>query len=92
MEQWLDGQMDGRTNAGMDLWIDNVWMDGWTMFLSHTNAIEASKNDDFPTNLTISTKALGTDRRTDGWIDGHTLLYRDAIAASKKRKNEKNNV
>ena len=56
-DQWTDRQIDVRT-------------DGWTIFLSYTDLINTSENDDFPTDFAIFTKALWTDGRTDGWMDG----------------------
>ena len=56
------------------------WTNGWTMFLSDTDTVL--------TDFAIFTKALRTDRGTngptdgptegptDGPTDGHTLLYR----------------
>ena len=57
----MDGPMDG-------------WTNGWTMFLSYTDAIDASKNDDFLTDFAIITKALRTNQRMDRQTDGHTLI------------------
>ena len=51
-----------------------------------------AKNNHFPIDFAIFTKALRTDgptdRRTDGRMDGQTdkPSYRDAIAASKNGK------
>ena len=54
-------------------------MDGHAIYV-HGHA----KNDDFPIDFAIFTKALPTDQRTDGRTD--IPSYRDAIAASKKHK------
>ena len=46
--------MDGR----IDGWIDrptDAWTNGWTMFLSYRDAIDASENDDFQTDFGIFT-------------------------------------
>ena len=51
-DEWMDGPMDG-------------WTNGWTMFLSHTDVIDASENDDFPTDFAIFTKAQWTNPQTD---------------------------
>ena len=40
-------------------------MDGWTMFLLLTDAIDASENDGYPTALAVFTKALRTKRPAD---------------------------
>ena len=84
MDQWNCRPMDG-------------WTNGWTMFLSHTAVIDASENDDFPTDFAFFTKALPTDGLTDGWTDGPMdepmdkhPLYRDATAASKKKASHIN--
>ena len=42
-------------------------MDRHTIYV-HRHA----KNDDFPIDFAIFTKALRTDRPTDGWMDGPT--------------------
>ena len=42
MDGCMDGQMDRPTDG---------WTNGWTLFLSHTDAIDASENNDFPTDL-----------------------------------------
>ena len=60
--------MDGQTNGWIDQWLDNA------MFLFHTDAMNASKNNDFPTHFAIFTNALQTNQRTDGPTKGHTLL------------------
>ena len=59
------------------------------MFLVHTDATDASENDDFPTDVVILKKALQTggptdrkNRRTNQPMDRHSS-YRDPIAASK---------
>ena len=48
------------------------------MFSFCTDAIEASENDDFPTDFAIFTKTLRingpTDQQTDGPTDGYTLF------------------
>ena len=57
----------------MDQWMDRP-MDGWineTMFFSYTDAMDASENDDFPTDYPIFTKALGTNRP----MDSHATSY-----------------
>ena len=60
----MDGQMDQWTSG----WTYE-WTNGWTMFLSYTDAIDASENDDFPTDSAFFTKALPTngpmDQRTN---------------------------
>ena len=56
------------------------------MFLSYRAAMNASENDDFPTDYTIFTKALGTDGPTDQRKD--ITSYRDAIATSKNGFND----
>jgi len=55
-------------------------MDGHAIYV-HGHA----KNDDFPIDFAIFTKALPTDRPTDRQTDRRTDIpsYRDAIAASK---------
>ena len=55
--------MDGYTN---DHRPTDRWTNGWKMFLSHTDAIDASEKDDFPTDFSI----LNTV--TDQWTDGPT--------------------
>ena len=54
----------------MDGWI-NERTSEWTMFFSYTDAMDASENDDFPTDFAIFTKALGTNGPTDQWTDIH---------------------
>ena len=60
------------------------------MFLSHTDAIDASENIHFPTHFAIFTKALQTNQPTDQTTDQQTdqqmdiPSYRDAIDASKE--------
>ena len=49
----------------MDGWI-NERTSEWTMFFSYTDAMDASENDDFPTDFAIFTQALGTSGPTDG--------------------------
>ena len=53
-------------------------MNGWTCNI-------CAKNDEFPTDFAILTKALRTDGPTDGPTDRRMdkPSYRDAIAASK---------
>ena len=89
--------MDGLIDDWMYRPTDG-WTNGWTMFHSDTDAIDASENDDFATDFAIFTKALRTnrwtnrqtngptDRQTNGPTDQRTDIssYRDAIAASKK--------
>jgi len=58
---WTDSPKDGQTNR----WISN----GWTMFLSYADAINASVNDDSLTDFTIFTKALPTDQQTNQATD-----------------------
>ena len=55
-------------------------MNGWTCNIH-------AKNDDFPIDFAIYTKALPTDGPTDRPTDQRTDIpsYRDAIAASKKQ-------
>ena len=57
-------------------------MNGWSCNIH-------AKNDDFPIDFAIFTKALPTDGRTDGPTDRRTDIpsYRVAIAASKKLGN-----
>ena len=52
------GRRDGWTDEMMGLWSDRP-TNGWTMFLSYTNAIDATEYD-FVTDLAIFTKALQT--------------------------------
>ena len=47
------------------------WTNGQIMFLSYTDAIDASESDDFPTDLTILKKHY---RPKDQSTDGHVLL------------------
>ena len=56
-------------------------MNGWTCNV-------CAKNNHFPIDFANFTKALWTDRRTDGPTDGRTdkPSYRNAIAASKNDK------
>ena len=62
--------------------VTDVWMDRWTCNIH-------AKNDDFPIDFVIFTKALPTDQPTDpptdGPMDQRTDIpsYRDVIAASK---------
>ena len=42
---------------------------GWTMFISYTDAIDASVNNEFLTDFAIFTKALQMDGRTIGRMD-----------------------
>ena len=79
-----DGRMDGRTDGRTDGQTDG-WTNGWTMFLSYTDAIDASDYDDLPTEFAFFTKALRTDGRMDQRTNRRTDIpsYRDAIAASK---------
>ena len=66
MVRRMNGCSNGRTNR---------WTNGWTIFLSYTDAIEASENDDFLTALAFLSKALPSDqpmdqrtnRPTNGW-------------------------
>ena len=57
-------------------------MDGHATYM-----LRHAKNDDFPIDITIFTKALPTDGPTDRPTDRRTDIpsYRDAIAASKKK-------
>ena len=82
-----------------DGWTDDLWtrgwtdtdgwtngcINGWTKFLSNTDAIDAPENDNFPTELAFFYKRMTdqrsnqqTDRPTDGPTDqqtvGHTLI------------------
>ena len=80
-----DGQTD---NQCLDQWMDrqkdrwaNRWNNEWKMFLYHTDATDASENDDFPTDVVIFQKARRTggptdrkNRRTNQPMDRHTLL------------------
>ena len=61
-------------------------MDGHTIYI-HRHA----KNNDFPIDFAIFTKALRTDGPTDGPTDRRTDIpsYKDAIAASKKVDSSK---
>ena len=56
-------------------------MNGWSCNIH-------AKNDDFPIDFAIFTKALPTDGPTDRPTDGRTDIpsYRDTIAASKKQR------
>ena len=73
MDQWIGKQVAGGTNG---------WINGWTMFLSYTIVLDASENENFPTDFALFTKALQTDQSTDGpingriyqWTVGHILL------------------
>ena len=70
---------DGWMDRLMDQWTDTP-TDGLTMFLSHTDAMDISENNDFPTDFVFFTKALPTDqwmeqqtnRPTDQWTNGQT--------------------
>ena len=62
------------TDGWMDKWMEG-WTNGWTMFLSYTDAIEASETDDLPTDFAFFTKALPTDRRTNGPTDRWTYPH-----------------
>ena len=42
MKQWTERQTEGGTN-------------GWTMFLSYTDALDAFENDSFPTDYAFFT-------------------------------------
>ena len=77
MDQWMDRPMDG--------WI-NERTSEWTMFFSYTDAMDASENDDFPTDFAIFTKALGTNGPKDQWTD--IPPYRDAIVTSTNGCND----
>ena len=57
----MDGLIDGWIYRPTDGWIN-----GWTIYFSDTDAIDASENDDFLTELAIFTKALRTNRMTNG--------------------------
>ena len=59
--------MDGWTNKPKDGKINE-----WTVFLSYTDTIEASKNDDFPTDFAMFTEALRTSRQTNRQTYGPT--------------------
>ena len=85
-------RVDGRMYKQMDRIMDRqtVWwterpINGWTCNIH-------AKNDDFPIDFAIFTKALPTDRLTDQPTDRRTdqrtdiPSYRDAIAASKNAK------
>ena len=65
--------MDVQTNG----WTDQQ-IDGQCFSFILTEAIDKSEIDDFPTDFAFFTKAIptdqATDQRTDGPIDGHTLL------------------
>ena len=83
-DRWTD-QWTGRPIDG--------WTNGWTIILPHTDAIDASKNDDFLTDFAIFTKVSRANRQTNGRADGPTdaptegtdiLSYRDGIATPKK--------
>ena len=51
---WL--QMNGRKDGLMDRLTDG-WTHRWRMFLYEIDAIDAYKNNNFPTNSAIFTKA-----------------------------------
>ena len=76
---WMDGPMDRQTNRWMDQWTDrpiegwtNGWANGLTLFLFCRDAIDASENDDGPTDFAFLTKTLPTDQPTDGPTDERT--------------------
>ena len=83
---WL--QMDQWMDRPMDEWI-NERTSEWTMFFSYTDAMDASENDDFPTDFAIFTEALGINGPTDQWTD--IPSYRDAwthLKRGKKRETQ----
>ena len=47
-DKWVDGWIDQWTDRPTDRWTN-----GWKMFLSYTDAIDASEKDDFPTDFSI---------------------------------------
>ena len=77
MAQWMDRTIDGWINGRKSEWI---------MFLSYTDAMDASKNDGFLSDFAIFTKALGTNGSTDQQMD--IPPYRDAIATFKNGFND----
>ena len=94
-DQWMDRPTDGWSNRWMDQQMDGPidgWTNGWTMLISHTDATDASENDDFPSNFASFINALPTDQQTnqptDRLTDQQTGIptYRDVIAASKNFK------
>ena len=76
---WMDGSMDGWIDGWMDQWMDNVSLP--------QDAIDASEKDDLPTDFAFLTKALPTDRRTNGrthpliesWLTTKNILFSDRI-------------
>ena len=69
MDGWMDGQTDGQNNGQTDGIMGgqtNEWIDMQYM------CIDMQKNDDFPIDFAIFTKALRTDRPTDRPTDGPT--------------------
>ena len=69
----------------MNRWI-NERTSEWTVFFSYIDAMDASENDDFPTDFAIFTKALGTNGPTDRWTD--IAPHRDAIITSTNGFND----
>ena len=66
-----------------DIPIDG-WTNGWTLLIFYTEAIDASGNADFPTDLAIY-KSI-TNKPANGPTDQRTDIhsYRDAIAANNR--------
>ena len=60
---------DGRTDQLMDRLMDG-WTNEWTNKPFYTDAMDASENDDFPTDFAIFTKSLRTNRPTDQGTNG----------------------
>ena len=54
-DKWVDGWIDQWTDRPTDRWTN-----GWRMFLSHTDAIDASEKDYFPTDFSIKNKGYGS--------------------------------
>ena len=68
MDQWMDRPTDGWTNRWLDQQMDGPidgWTNGWIMLISHTDATDASENDDFLSNFVSFINALTTDQQTN---------------------------
>ena len=63
-DMWMDKQIDNIMDRQTDWWADRS-INGWTC---NTHA----KNDEVPIDFAIFTKALPTDRWTDGPTNGRT--------------------
>ena len=59
-DKWVDGWIDQWTDRPTDRWTN-----GWKMFLSYTDAIVTSENDDLTTDFAIFSNASRTDGPTD---------------------------